>query len=197
MKIRPYGEDALLVEIDDGQPIALVTGVAALRGAHAVVPAARTLLVRFDPTAVGAGELAEQLPSVQPSDVHGGGMVELEVRYDGPDLADVARRAGIREDDVIQRHCAPTYTVAFCGFSPGFAYLTGLDPLLQQPRLDEPRTSVPAGSVGVAGEFTGVYPTRSPGGWQLLGTTDAALWDIDRDQPALLPPGTSVRFVPR
>ncbi len=91
-------------------------------------------------------------------------------------------------------HSGAGYTVRFCGFAPGFAYLDGLDPRLHVPRRDDPRTSIPAGSVAIAGEFAGVYPRASPGGWRLLGRTDASLWDVDRDPPALLTPGTRVRF---
>jgi KipI family sensor histidine kinase inhibitor len=116
------------------------------------------------------------------------------VRYDGPDLAAVAERAGRPEAEVIARHTAGDYRVAFCGFAPGFAYLTGLDPSLHVPRLARPRTRVPAGSVGIAGEYTAAYPRPSPGGWHLLGRTDADLWDLARAEPALLTPGTRVRF---
>jgi KipI family sensor histidine kinase inhibitor len=102
---------------------------------------------------------------------------------------------GLGVDDLIRRHSAMRYRVAFCGFAPGFAYLSGLDPALHVPRLAEPRTAVPAGSVAIAGEFTAVYPRRSPGGWRLLGTSQAQLWQLDRDPPSLLTPGTAVRFV--
>ena len=114
--------------------------------------------------------------------------------YDGPDLAAVAADTGLTVAEVIARHTAPAYTVGFIGFAPGFAYLIGLDPVLHVPRHASPRTRVPAGSVGIAGEFTGVYPRASPGGWQLLGRTNAALWDLARERPALLEPGVAVRF---
>ncbi len=100
-------------------------------------------------------------------------------------------------DELVARHSEPRYVVAFCGFAPGFAYLSGLDERLHVARRAEPRTRVPAGSVGIAGEFTGVYPRASPGGWRLLGRTDADLWNLARTPPALLVPGTRVRFRPR
>ncbi|VTR78622.1 KipI antagonist [Cellulomonas hominis] len=119
----------------------------------------------------------------------------LPVRYDGADLAEVARTTGLDEAEVVRRHGAATYTVAFGGFMPGFAYLTGLDPALHVPRRSSPRERVPEGSVAIAGEFAAVYPAATPGGWMLLGTCDVPLFDARRDPPALLRPGTRVRFV--
>jgi KipI family sensor histidine kinase inhibitor len=121
--------------------------------------------------------------------------VEIGVHYDGPDLDDVAEITGLSRHEVIEAHTATTWRVAFGGFAPGFAYLTGGDARLQVPRRAEPRTTVPAGSVALAGEYSAVYPRSSPGGWQLLGHTDAVIWDLERDPPALLRPGTIVRFV--
>jgi KipI family sensor histidine kinase inhibitor len=120
--------------------------------------------------------------------------VEITVVYDGPDLTEVARLTGLAEDEIVAAHTGTPWRIAFGGFAPGFAYLTGGDPRLSVPRRDEPRTTVPAGAVGLAGEYSGVYPRPSPGGWQLIGRTDAVLWDADRDPPALLAPGGSVRF---
>jgi allophanate hydrolase subunit 1 len=121
--------------------------------------------------------------------------VEMVVRYHGPDLDEVARLTGLTPAEVVAAHTGTPWRVAFGGFAPGFAYLVGGDPRLHVPRRERPRPSVPAGAVGLAGEFSGVYPRSSPGGWQLLGTTDAVLWDADRRPPALLTPGTAVRFV--
>jgi KipI family sensor histidine kinase inhibitor len=121
--------------------------------------------------------------------------VEIPVVYDGPDLADVARLTGLAADEVVAAHTGTPWRVAFSGFAPGFAYLVGGDPRLAVPRRERSRTSVPAGSVGLAGEYSGVYPRSSPGGWQLIGRTDAVLWDLDREPPALLRPGGEVRFV--
>ena len=120
----------------------------------------------------------------------------LEVVYDGADLEDVAQACELTIRDVIQLHSTADYTVAFCGFVPGFAYLVGLPELLQLPRRSTPRTRVPAGAVAIAAEFTGVYPRESPGGWHLLGRTGMPLWDDSRNPPALLAPGTRVRFRP-
>jgi KipI family sensor histidine kinase inhibitor len=121
--------------------------------------------------------------------------VEIPVVYDGEDLAEVAAACGTSTDEVVRRHLAGRYECAFCGFAPGFAYLTGLDPGLQLPRRATPRTRVPAGAVAIAAEYTAVYPSPSPGGWHLLGRTDAVLWDVSRPEPASIRPGTTVRFV--
>jgi 5-oxoprolinase (ATP-hydrolysing) subunit B len=192
MIIRPYGDRAVLIETDD--VLGLATAAADLDGVDEIVPAAETVLIGFDPRRFDPGALAQLRP--RPIDATASAMVEVPVAYDGADLDLVATTAGLTVDEVVERHAAPIYTVAFCGFAPGFAYLRGLDPTLRQPRFDSPRTSVPAGSVGIAGEFTGVYPRSSPGGWRLLGRTAADLWDLERDPPALLTPGTRVRFVP-
>ncbi len=197
MRLLPCGDRAVLVELDDP---ATVLGVdAALRrsGVDGTVPGARTVLV---PLVDGDRARTERLvhaavaePAPTPGAAH---EVLLDVRYDGPDLGDVAAAARLTVDDVVARHSGGTYTVAFCGFAPGFAYLTGLPPELHVPRLATPRARVPAGAVAVAGGYAAVYPRASPGGWRLLGTTDATLWDLDRDPPALLTPGTTVRFRP-
>jgi KipI family sensor histidine kinase inhibitor len=120
--------------------------------------------------------------------------VVLGVVFDGPDLAEVAERTGRDVDALVGVLTSSWLTVAFGGFAPGFAYLTGLPADLHVPRRETPRTRVPAGAVGLAGPYAGVYPRASPGGWQLVGRTDAVLFDVERDPPALLFPGTSVRF---
>jgi len=121
--------------------------------------------------------------------------VEILVHYDGPDLDEVCELTGLTRAEVVAAHTQTPWRVAFAGFSPGFAYLFGGDSRLQVPRRNEPRTSVPAGSVGLAGEFSAVYPRSSPGGWQLLGHTEAILWDVGHQPPALLQPGSLVQFV--
>jgi len=200
--VRPYGDAAVLVEPRDPTAVlALREAAAAVAGVLEVVPAARTLLVRFDPgvatgTTVRAA-LESALTAARPRRPEVPGTIELPVRYDGADLDALADEVGCSVAALIERHAAPEYTVAFCGFSPGFAYLTGLEPALHVPRLASPRTSVPAGSVAIASEFTGVYPRSSPGGWRLLGRTDTVLWDLRRTPPALLAPATRVRFRPR
>jgi KipI family sensor histidine kinase inhibitor len=123
--------------------------------------------------------------------------VQLPVRYDGADLDPVARETGLTTEELIALHSGAEYTVRFCGFSPGFGYLTGLDRRLWLPRLATPRPAVPAGSVAIADEYTGVYPRSSPGGWRLLGSTDVPLFELDRQPPAVLAPGVRVRFIPR
>lgn len=199
MTIRPYGDRALLIETGPEQVLAVAARLRRVAGVVEVAPAARTVLARIDPLLLDRPEFAA---AVEP----GGGPVAgtdadptepvlLPVRYDGPDLALVAQTAGCSVAEVIRRHTAAVYTVAFCGFAPGFGYLSGLDPSLHQPRLAAPRVAVPRGAVGIAGEFSGVYPRRSPGGWRLLGTTSALLWDPVREPPALLSPGIRVRFV--
>jgi 5-oxoprolinase (ATP-hydrolysing) subunit B len=197
IRLLPYGDRAVLVEVADSRAVLALRGTASRTpGVLEAVPAARTLLIRFDPLVTSPAALADALESVTTgSDVAARGEpVELVVRYDGADLAAVADEVGTSTAELVRRHTAGDYTVAFCGFAPGFAYLTGLDPALRVGRLAEPRTAVPAGSVGLAGEFTGVYPRSSPGGWRLLGRTDAPLWDTTRTPPALLTPGTPVRF---
>jgi KipI family sensor histidine kinase inhibitor len=199
------GWSAALVEVDSGDEVrAVYRGLADLRRAGGLprdtelVPAARTVLVRADGDRVPdlAGLLTRLLAGIGEPAVPArvGPPVLVPVRYDGPDLDEVARLAGLSAAEVVRRHTAAELAVAFCGFAPGFGYLTGLPAELQVPRRPSPRTTVEAGSVGLAGEFTGVYPRRSPGGWQLIGRTDVVLWDPDRDPPALFTPGTQVRF---
>ena len=197
MRVLPYGDAALLLEPDEPDAVlALAAAARATPGVVEVVPAARTLLVRTTPerTAALAAELAGLGTGAMSDPTAPGDEVVLDVHYDGADLASTAAQLGLDPDELVRRHVAGRYVVAFCGFAPGFAYLRGLDEALHVPRLATPRTRVPAGSVGIAGEFTGVYPRASPGGWRLLGRTDARLWDVDRSPPALLVPGTAVRF---
>jgi KipI family sensor histidine kinase inhibitor len=163
-----------------------------------IVPAARTVLVIAGASAGRLHVLCREIGNWAPvgSARAAGPLQELPVRYDGEDLAFVARQAGLSEHQVIQQHSSAEFRVAFCGFSPGFAYLTGVPLSLQMPRRSTPRTSVPAGALGLAGEFTAVYPRPSPGGWQIIGHTTVQMWDSHRDPPALLAPGDRVRFVP-
>jgi KipI family sensor histidine kinase inhibitor len=200
MRILPCGAAAVLVELDD---LDAVTGLhAALAaappaGVVELVPAARTVLVAFDPgTTDAAGvEAAVRAAGWEPGARADGPLVEIPVVYDGEDLEAVAAEAGLEVAEVVALHAGSSYAVAFCGFAPGFGYLSGLDERLHVPRLDTPRTRVPAGAVAIADRFTAVYPRPSPGGWRLIGRTDATLWDTERDPPALLAPGTRVRFV--
>jgi KipI family sensor histidine kinase inhibitor len=198
--VLDYGDQALLLQF--GSTADVLAWAAALRdaaiaGVLDIVPAARTVLLKLDgPGRQGAirGRLrtlrvAPDAVSTAPAEP-----TVIDVVYDGADLADVAEHSGLTTAQVVDAHTASPWQVGFCGFAPGFAYLVGGDPRLAVPRRSEPRSSVPAGTVGLASEFTGIYPRRSPGGWQLIGHTEAVLWDIDRPNPALLAPGQWVQF---
>lgn len=199
--VLDYGDQALLLQFDNTTDVlawAAALREAALPGVLDIVPASRTVLLKLDgprqqaavrrrlrTLRVDAG-MVPTAPAVEP--------MVIDVVYDGADLAEVADRTGLTTAQVINAHTATAWQVGFGGFAPGFAYLVGGDPRLSVPRRSEPRSSVPAGAVGLAGEFTGIYPRRSPGGWQLIGHTDVVLWDIDRPDPALLTPGMWVQF---
>ncbi|MHA5053534.1 5-oxoprolinase subunit PxpB [Streptomyces sp. SD15] len=201
MRALPVGDRALLVEVSSGEAAQALHAELVRRRAEGslsvreIVPAARTVLLDGldDPV-----RLATRLPTweIPPLPARAEEVLEIPVRYDGPDLADVAALWGVPEEEVPEIHAAAEFRVAFCGFAPGFGYLTGLPSRYDVPRRATPRTAVPAGSVALAGPYTGVYPRSSPGGWQLIGTTDAVLWDHARVPAALLAPGTRVRFVP-
>jgi KipI family sensor histidine kinase inhibitor len=198
VRVLPYGQDAVLAEVTEPDAvIGLHEAALALPGVLEAVPGARTVLVVFDTTLTGRAAVTAGLLSAPPgrSSAATQRHVELTVRYDGPDLGAVASAIGASIEEVVALHTAPTYRVRFCGFAPGFAYLDGLSPRLHVARHVSPRAVVPLGSVAIAGEFTGVYPRTSPGGWQLIGTTETTLWDLAASPPALLTPGTSVRFV--
>ncbi|KAA2263484.1 allophanate hydrolase subunit 1 [Solihabitans fulvus] len=201
MRILPSGEHALLVEVADLDAVlALYDGLRQDQpaGIADLVPAARTLLVKLVP-GCGAARRASVAEAVAtsagvPRGRTEGQVVEIDVRYDGEDLAEVAALTGLTEREVVDAHTGTPWRVAFCGFVPGFGYLVGGDPRLRVARRSTSRVRVPAGSVALADQFTGVYPSSSPGGWQLIGRTDAVLWDAARQPPALLRPGVTVRF---
>ncbi|WP_428342718.1 5-oxoprolinase subunit B family protein [Mycobacterium sp.] len=200
MSVLDYGDQALLLQCDSTAEV--LAWAAALRDAAMpdvldIVPAARTVLLTLDGPgrqAIIRGELGAMQVVAGAESAAPGEPVVIDVVYDGADLDEVAELTGLTTAQVIDAHTAKPWNVGFCGFAPGFAYLVGGDARLAVPRRSEPRPSVPAGSVGLAGEFTGIYPRRSPGGWQLIGRTEAALWDIERSDPALLTPGTWVQF---
>ncbi|MFI2200252.1 allophanate hydrolase subunit 1 [Streptomyces sp. NPDC020192] len=203
VRVRRAGRCALLVELPDAERAAAFHAELLRRRAAGtlppvaeIVPGARTVLLDgvTHPEQLARRMAGWEVPSRAADD---SGVVEIPVRYDGPDLPHVAARWGVRTEEVAARHASYTYRVAFCGFAPGFGYLTGLPAELHLPRRDTPRTRVPAGAVALAGPYSAVYPRATPGGWQLIGTMPdpAPLWDLTRDEPALLTPGTRVRFV--
>lgn len=200
MRLLPVHRGALLVELDDlQQTLGLLASLQAepIDGIDEIVPGARTLLLGFRPERLPRAALVAQLRS-RPLDLcasAAGALVEIPVHYDGEDLAEVAGLLGLGACEVVRRHTGCEWFVAFTGFAPGFAYLSGGDPLLNVPRRASPRTRIPAGAVALAGGFSAVYPKASPGGWQIVGQTSVPMWDLSRDPPALLHPGQRVRFI--
>jgi KipI family sensor histidine kinase inhibitor len=201
------GEHAVLVEVgglDDvlafahAARAAVASEAAGFTDIVDIVPAATTVLVvvNDDAPIAPVHQALSALPVAAAGEVTvNNHVIEIPVQYDGPDLGEVARLTGLNEREVIEAHTGSDWRVAFGGFAPGFAYLSWGDQRLAVPRRKEPRTSVPSGSVALAGEFSAIYPRASPGGWQLIGRTDAVVFDIDRDPPALLQPDAVVRFV--
>ncbi len=201
MRLLPSGSTALLVELEDLEAVlalyaALVENQPA--GVLDVVPAGRTVLVVTDPAVTTLAAVAEAVRTTKPRDGARAmdELVEIPVRYDGEDLDDAAALLGCDGAELVRRHTVQEWTVAFCGFAPGFGYLTCPAWPYDVARRSSPRTKVPPGSVALAGEFSGVYPRESPGGWQLIGRTEVAVFDLSREPPALLRPGNRVRFVP-
>lgn len=204
-RLLSCGDAAVLAELDGvAQVLALHAALAAAppEGLVDLVPAARTLLVsveprtRLDSLRRHVAAIADSTSADEQTERSREPELVVPTVYDGADLDEVALLTGLAVDEVIDAHTARPWRVAFSGFVPGFGYLCGGDPRLQVPRRSEPRTRVPTGSVGLAGEFSGVYPRESPGGWQLLGRTDLRTWDETREPPALMTPGRVVRFEP-
>lgn len=212
-RLQWQGDSALLVTLGDRIDEALNQRVyllasrlnsSGLPGLGECVPGYATLLVHFDPLAGDVERLSEVVLHALDTDRSGSEVfqprrIEVPVWYGGafgPDLEDVARHTGLPPDEVIRLHCSRDYPVYIMGFTPGFPYLGGMDVRLATPRLATPRTRIPAGSVGIAGEQTGIYPQESPGGWRIIGRTPLRLFDLDREIPCLLAPGDRVRFVP-
>lgn len=201
-RLLPSGDAAILVECDSIEEVlALHDALAADRrpGVVELVPAARTVLVAVDPAIIPLESVAtwvRRIPAQAGSRAAGAAApaITIPVAYDGDDLAATAALLSVSVEALVARHTSALWRVAFVGFAPGFGYLVSDDWPFEVPRLDAPRTLVPAGSVALAGAFGGVYPRQSPGGWQLIGRTDAALWDPAVDPPALLIPGRRVRF---
>ncbi|MET9067008.1 5-oxoprolinase subunit B family protein [Streptosporangium sandarakinum] len=200
--IRRAGESALLVEtgsLEVSHRLDALLREHRPAGVTEIVPGPATVLVvapGADPAALRArlSLLLGAARDAAPAPSGARGTVTVPVVYDGPDLADVAELSGLPVREVVERHTGVELVVGWLGFAPGFAYLTGLDPALHVPRLPTPRTSVPAGSVAIAGPYSAVYPAASPGGWRLLGSSSLVVWDTAADPPALLTPGTRVRF---
>lgn len=197
MRILTASDRTLLVEAADlDEAMRLNLAWDGVPGIVERIPGARTVLVRFDPVRTSAAALAAVLEATEVDAEHitHAREVSVPVHYDGEDLAEVAALLNVSAEELVNRHLAADWQVAFSGFAPGFGYVVSGDPLFDVPRRSSPRTRVPAGSVALAGQFTGVYPRESPGGWQLIGRTDAVMWDIGREPPALLSPGSLVRF---
>ncbi|MFE9844103.1 5-oxoprolinase subunit B family protein [Streptomyces goshikiensis] len=198
MRALVVGSEGLLLEVDSAAQVAalhaeLLRRRAELGPVRDIVPAARTVLLDGvrEPRALAERIARWEVPPLAGTE---GPLVTVPVRYDGPDLAEVARLWDVTEREVAGIVGSLVFRVAFCGFAPGFGYLTGLPERLRLPRRATPRAAVPAGSLALAGEYAGVYPRSSPGGWQLIGATDAVLWDPERDPAALFAPGVRVRF---
>ena len=211
-RIVPAGDRAVTVEVGEGiavevnrrvRALGLTIRQAAAAGVDEVVPAYRSLLVYYDPARLSFADLEAHLRDMEgrladaPADAPR--VVELPTVYGGeygPDIDFVAEHAGLSVQEVIDVHSGPDYLVYMMGFTPGFTYLGGLSERIVTPRLETPRTAIPAGSVGIAEAQTGVYPMTSPGGWRLIGRTPVPLFDPHREPPVLVEPGEYVRFVP-
>ena len=200
MRILPSGTTALLVELGDLEEVlglyaALTDDVPT--GVVDIVPAARTLLLVTDPAVTSLSSVEDAVRATVPRTDRGGWgeLVEIPVTYDGEDLTEAATLLDCDTAELVRRHTAAEWTVAFCGFIPGFGYLTSKEWPFEVPRRSSPRKKVPPGSVALAGEFGGVYPRESPGGWQLIGRTELTMFDPTRAPAAVFRPGVRIRFV--
>ncbi|WP_410871546.1 5-oxoprolinase subunit B family protein [Nocardia sp. A7] len=213
-RIRPAGDRAMLITLDDPRPVqrlASALRVHAIAGVEDVLPAAETVLVTMHSVSYGVqvrrelvallDRLDHEPPQADSADVSRGTLpddepvVEIPVRYDGADLPEVARLLDLSVPAVIAAHTGTIWRCAFVGFAPGFGYLTSPDGRLTVPRRASARSAIPVGSVALAGGYSAVYPRGTPGGWQLIGTTDLRMWAVDRDPPALVRAGSAIRFV--
>jgi KipI family sensor histidine kinase inhibitor len=195
MERRPYGPAAwILDDVPDPAGVALSIRSARHQGVQDVIPAESSIVVICHPAK--SSEIGTRLDGLRPTapEDDNADPITIDVVYDGADLDTVAAATGLSIDQVVGLHRDGTYRVEFCGFSPGFGYLSGLDATLHVPRRDTPRTRVPAGTVAIAAGYSAIYPGASPGGWHLIGTTEMTLWDIRADPPAALWPGRRVRF---
>jgi KipI family sensor histidine kinase inhibitor len=195
IEVRRAGEHGVLLELpDNAAAVRVARRLTSESGLVDVVPGHRTVLVTWDDEPLELVELAEAALTNDQAALPGASF-EIPVRYDGPDLDEVAKLTALSPEEVMARHMGTEYVVGFLGFAPGFAYLLGGDERLRVERRAEPRALVPAGSVALAGPYSGIYPRESPGGWQLIGNTTTVLFDATRDPPALLSAGDRVRFV--
>jgi KipI family sensor histidine kinase inhibitor len=205
-RIVPFGEAALLVELEQRIDPAIAARAAAIAdrwealGHGPAVPTYASVLLTFDPLTVDADQARRAATAALEAsegvrELPAGRLIEVPTRYDGPDLDDVARLSGLEPRVIVAAHTSREHLAYFVGFMPGFAYCGGVDPRIVAPRLRSPRTRVPSGSVAVADGQTAVYPAASPGGWRLIGTTEVAVFDPRRDPPALIRPGDRLRFV--
>src|SRR5690606_10457303 len=199
MKLLRCADSGLLIRLADREEVQrwyAPLSEPPLEGMTGLVPAARTILVQLDPERADVTAVQRAIRELTPRQAQrtSSELVTVPVVYDGADLRDVAELTGLTEREVVRYHTGAEWTVAFGGFAPGFGYLTGGPPELTVPRRAESRTKVPRGAVGLAGQFSGIYPRESPGGWQLIGRTELEIWCVDREPPALLRPGVRVRF---
>ncbi|HCI86990.1 MAG TPA: allophanate hydrolase [Dehalococcoidia bacterium] len=213
-RVVPAGDSAILIELGseidptvNDQVYSLASDIenTNINGVTDLVPTYRSLLVNYDPMAIGFNEMHDVMNQIVENHSNREStdfepvVIELPVVYggeDGPDIENVAGYAGISAAEVIEIHSSTDYRVYMIGFAPGFPYLGGLDERIATPRLKTPRVLVPAGSVGIAESQTGVYPNASPGGWQLIGRTATKLFDVNSPKPSKITPGSRVRFVP-
>ncbi|GAB6899813.1 5-oxoprolinase subunit B family protein [Kineosporia succinea] len=198
---RPAGERGYLVDVPEADPARVAAALRVVAGRRGVglvdvVPGMSTVLVVLSDALPGPAfrALLAEVGREPVTESGESGTITIDVRYDGPDLAEVASLSGLSESEVVRVHTGTDFRAAFSGFAPGFVYLTGVPESLRVPRRAAPRAALPGGSVALADQFTAVYPRRSPGGWRLIGTTDVPLWDETRDPPAVIRPGMTVRF---
>ncbi|PHM62752.1 5-oxoprolinase/urea amidolyase family protein [Xenorhabdus ishibashii] len=199
MRFLPVNSNTIMVELSGlAETLALLDSLnmSPIWGIEEIIPAARTLMVRFWPTKISSQQLAAEIGrrDLQERSLATGKRIEIPVHYNGDDLALVAEILGCTVQEVIQQHTENEYTVAFTGFAPGFAYMVSNTSQWNIPRRTTPRTRIPAGAVALAGEFSSIYPQMSPGGWQIIGLTTERMWDLSRSSPALLQPGYRVNF---
>jgi KipI family sensor histidine kinase inhibitor len=207
MTVRPFGDRAFLIELEQRIDPSIIDAARAIadaweqRGIGDAIPAYASVVLLFDPVHMSWPDAAREAKALaaappRPAAASAGRLIEIPTAYDGPDLAETAARSNLSTAELVALHSGREYRAFFLGFMPGLAYSGMLDPRIDAPRLASPRPRVPAGSVGVANGQTVVYPVDSPGGWRLIGRTELAVFDPARDPAALIRPGDRLRFVP-